>query len=56
MRVPCVNVPTSLQFGHGCDAVEMSTISRPWLTISPLQFGHGCDAVEMLKRMEILYS
>ncbi len=36
-----------LQFGHGCDAVEMAL---DWLVKSPLyglQFGHGCDAVEI---------
>ena len=42
----------SLQFGHGCGAVEMLTfltelISAP---ITELQFGHGCGAVEMTRR------
>ena len=37
---------SSLQFGHGCDAVENSNFSPFGPRISFLQFGHGCDAVE----------
>ncbi len=36
-----------LQFGHGCDAVEIPSASRRGVAARPLQFGHGCDAVEM---------
>ncbi len=38
----------TLQFGHGCDAVEIiSTFWGSGFSYSGLQFGHGCDAVEM---------
>ena len=35
-----------LQFGHGCDAVETTSLLLPATTTAVLQFGHGCDAVE----------
>ncbi len=36
-----------LQFGHGCDAVEISLGQMGGGVARLLQFGHGCDAVEM---------
>ncbi len=36
----------TLQFGHGCDAVETPTPNCWPRAALPLQFGHGCDAVE----------
>ncbi len=36
-----------LQFGHGCDAVEINSARASRKPTRWLQFGHGCDAVEM---------
>src|SRR5262245_2704118 len=37
----------ALQFGHGCEAVEMAPTKRPSFSGVLLQFGHGCEAVEI---------
>ncbi len=37
----------ALQFGHGCDAVEIQDRVEHQVGVEKLQFGHGCDAVEI---------
>ena len=40
------SIRSTLQFGHGCDAVETAKVRTKVAEVYALQFGHGCDAVE----------
>ncbi len=48
IEIPIELDTDSLQFGHGCDAVEMVLATTGATSTRVLQFGHGCDAVEII--------
>ena len=45
--IPHVVSAETLQFGHGCGAVEMKPAAAMAISVRALQFGHGCGAVEI---------